>query len=225
MKEKKLLLAYCLIGASFTGTIDSVAIATPAINQNYTHSQNNLAQAPELSKAVLTLQDLPSGFTQASSLEDNFKNRMSQQKGMKPETVFAFQKMDSQQFQLILGFTMQGPVELDRASFDTYFRNSDFAQKFVTSLNKGNQASFSNVTLQPLPDNVGKFSAGWTTRGTMGGIPMRLDAGIFGRGKLVSCLLTLYVEGNNSTVPLNDLARKLDDRLIDLMPSAAEPSQ
>jgi hypothetical protein len=220
MKEKKSILACLLIGASLTSAINSVASATPAIDRIYAQSQNNPNQTPNLSKAVLTLQDLPPGFTQVSSIEDGFKNRMRQQNGLKPESVFAFQKIDRQQFQLVLGFTIQGPVEIDRASFDNYFRKSDFAQSFVATLNKGNQANFRNVVAQPLPDNIGKFSAGWTTQGTMEGIPMRMDAGIFGRGKLVACLLTLYVEGNNSIVPMSELARKLDDRIIQLSPPA-----
>lgn len=225
MKEKQSLVTCLLIVASLIGAIDSGAIATFAIDRSYAQSQNNPAATPDLSKAVLTLQDLPPGFTQESSQEDKFRKQMSQQKGFQPETVFAFQKIDSQQFQLVLGFTLLAPVEIDRASFDAYFPKSEFAQNFVAVLNKGNQANFGNVVAQPLPDNIGKFSAGWTSGGIMGGIPMRMEVRIFGRGKLVSCLLTMYVEGNTSTVPISELARKLDDRIIELIPPASGASQ
>jgi hypothetical protein len=216
MKEYKSLLAYLLVSASLTSAINSAAIASTAIDRNYAQSQNNPAPTLDLSKATLTLQDLPPGFTKESAQEDNFKKQISQQKDFKPETVFAFQKVDSKYFQLVLGFTLLAPVEIDRASFDASFPKSEFAQNFVTALNEGNQVNFSKVVEQPLPDNIGQFSAGWTSRGTMEGIPMRIDVGIFGRGKLVSCLLTLYVEGNSSTVPISELARKLDNRIIQL---------
>ncbi|NJM60892.1 MAG: hypothetical protein HC849_12890 [Oscillatoriales cyanobacterium RU_3_3] len=226
MKEKKLLLACWLIGASLTGAINSGSIAKVAIDRSYTRSPNSLAQTQDLSKATLTLQDLPPGFTREVSQEENFKNMLNQkQRGFKPETVFAFQNIVQQKyFQLVLGFTVLAPGELDRAGFDAVLSEYNFAEKLTAALKDGNSANLGKVTTLPLPDNLGKFSAGWTVRGTMQGIPVRMDVGIFGRGKLVAALLTLYVEGNNSIVPIEGLARKLDDRLIELMPpTSTEP--
>lgn len=227
MKEKKLLLACWLIGASLTGAINSGAIATFAIDRSYAQSQNNPAQTPDLSKATLTLQDLPPGFTREASQEENFKNMLNQkQGGFKPETVFAFQNIVQQKyFQLVLGFTVLAPAELDRAGFDAVLSEYNFDQKLTAALKEGNSANLGKVTTLPLPDNLGKFSAGWTVRGTMQGIPVRMDIGVFGRGKLVAALLTLYVEGNYSIVPISDLARKLDDRIIEVMPPTSTETQ
>ena len=231
MKNKS-ILACLLMGASLTSAINSMAIATAAIDRTYAQSQNPPAPTPDFSKATLTLQDFPPGFTPASFIEgqeEQGKNDLGKLIGeFKPESIFGFENKintSNKQYQFVLGITGQIPETLDRASFDAYASQNNFARQFITKLNEDKEFNFSNVTALPLPDNIGQFSAGWTSRGTIQGVPVRLDAAMFGRGKLVACLLTLYLEGNNSIVPISELARKLDDRIIQLSPPAETQRQ
>lgn len=225
MKKQITISLFLVIAAILTDGFTLRAIASSVNALNPIQPRNIVAQSPDLSKAILTLQDLPSGFKDMSAEAESLKKQLNNEKEFKAESVFAFQKSDEKQFQLIVGFTMPMPTRIDQASFDTSIRQQDFAQEFLKGLNEGSKGDFANITPLPLGQNIGDASAGWMTKGQMNGIPMRFEMAVFRRGNLGAMLMILYLEGDSPSIAVADAARKLDSRIVELNPSPATQPQ
>lgn len=221
--KKQLTVSVCLvISAILTEgfTLGASANSVTALNQIQPTIQptNIAATTPDLPKAVLTLQDLPSGFKDMSGEAESLKKQLNNSNEVKAENVFAFQKSDDKQFQLIVGFTMPMLSRIEQASFDSSIRQQDFAQEFLKGLNEGSQGDFSNITSSPMGENIGDASAKWVTKGQLNGIPMRLEMAVFRRGNLGAMLMILYLDGESPSIAIADAARRLDSRIVELSP-------
>ncbi|OCQ94713.1 hypothetical protein BCD67_04420 [Oscillatoriales cyanobacterium USR001] len=222
--KKQLAISFCLFnlailnnGATLSAQANSKIILTPI------QSPKIAADNTNLSKNILTLQDLPPGFTEAEV--GSLKNELTQNKDFKPESVFAYQKNDDKNFQLILGFTMQIPTQLDQNSFDNYLRQGDFAKAFLQGLNDRQMPQFSSPIPLSLGENIGEISAGWLTKGQLENITMRVDMAVFRRGNLGAILMTFYLDGKTPSIEIAEAARKLDRRIIELNPSVQTQPQ
>ncbi len=67
MKKKVCILGCLLISSTFGGGLAQKSIANPGVASSKTQLADILPVAADLSNVVLTLQDLPPGFTEASS--------------------------------------------------------------------------------------------------------------------------------------------------------------
>lgn len=216
MKKQLTVSVFLLISAILTDGFTLRAIASSVNVFNPIQSRNIVAQEPDLSQAILTLEDLPPGFKDMSGEADSLKKQLNNGTEIKAENVFAFQKSDDKQFQLIVGFTMPMLTRIDQASFDSLIRQQDFAQEFLKGLNEGSQGDFSNITSSPMGENIGDTSAKWVTKGQLNGIPMRLEMAVFRRGNLGAMLMILYLDGESPSIAIADAARKLDSRIVEL---------
>lgn len=195
-----------------------MSIANPGVTRSNTQSADIPAPGGDLSNLVLTLQDLPPGFTEMSSGAAKFKNQLS-----KPASDFAYQKIDDKQFQLLIGFTMQLSDAIQQAGFDQAIREGTVAKAFFEGLNSNKESQFTNPTALTLPDNTGEVSAGWTTQGKIENIPMNVDCAIFRRGKIGAFMATIYLDGMKPTITISEAARKLDSRMMELKPDLTKP--
>ena len=92
MKKKFVLLVCLLITAALGGRFGEVSIASPAIDRSHILSADIADPAADLSSLVLTLQDLPPGFTEMSSdYVASLRNQLSQGRQFKPASIFAYQ--------------------------------------------------------------------------------------------------------------------------------------
>lgn len=223
MNKKACILACLLISSILGGGLEQMSIANPGVTRNNTQSADIPAPGGDLSNLVLTLQDLPPGFTEMSSGAANFKNQLSQIPSFKPTSVFAYQKIDDKQFQLLIGFTTQLSDPMQQANFDQAIREGTVAKAFSESLNSNKESQFTNPTALTLPDNTGEVSAGWTTQGKIENIPMNVDCAIFRRGKIGAFMATIYLDGMKPTITVSDAARKLDSRMMELKPDLTKP--
>ncbi|MBD1813475.1 hypothetical protein NDA07_23750 [Microcoleus vaginatus DQ-U2] len=151
MKKKVVLLVCLLISAALGGGFSEVSIATKAIDRSNILSADIPTPAGDLSNLVLTLQDLPAGFTEMPPA--TIQKLVSRLNRLKTGSVFAYQKNDDQQFQIVGGFTTPLPNRIDRATFDAQIREGSFAQQFSQRLNSGNnEYQFANLTALTLED-------------------------------------------------------------------------
>jgi len=219
MKKQLTVSLFLLICTILADGFTLSAIATPKIAVSRTQPTNIAAEPPALSKAALTLQDLPSGFTDISESGqiEALKKQLSEVRGLNVESIFAFQKRDDKPIQLIIGFAMQLPTQSDRASFDASIRQGLFAQEVLSSLNK-TESQFANLTSLPQSDDIGDVSGGWTTTGKIKDLPTSIDVAVFRRGNLGAFLITFYFEGDSPSIAIADAARKLDSRMVELVP-------
>jgi hypothetical protein len=146
-------LVCLLISAGWGGAVGEKSIAIAVRSLPNTLSADIPTPAAELSKLVLTLQDLPAGFREFPTAA--FQQLVSRIQSFKPASVFAYNKSDDQQYRVIIGFTMQVPNQIDLAKFDAEIREESFAQELSKGLNGVSpEGRFPNVTpLNPRRSN------------------------------------------------------------------------
>lgn len=222
MKKKVVLLVCLLISAALGGGFGKVSIATPVRDRSNTLSADIPTPPADLSGLVLTLQDLPAGFKEMPTAV--MKKLASDLARLKPASLFGYQKSDEEQFQSIIGFTMQIPDQIELAQFDAEIRKGNFAQEFSKSLNGGSpEDHFPNVTPLTLEDRIGEISGAWTSKGRIQGKPVNAEFAVFRRGKIVSFLMLMYLNGKKPAITMSSAARQLDKRIMELKPDLTQP--
>ena len=205
--------------STFGGGLAQKSIANPGVASSKTQLADiSPAVAADLSNVVLTLQDLPPGFTEASSLA-SLKN-LFQNSGFKPASLFAYQKIDSKLFELqfLIGFTVQLSDPIQQARFDQAIGERSFAKAVSQGLNRNKESQFAPPAALTLQDKIGEVSAGWRSQGKIENIPMNVDLALFRRGQIGVFMATLYLDGTKPTITISEAARKFDSRMMELKP-------
>ena len=226
MKKKACILACLLIGATVGGGLEQRSIANPAVFDSKTQAADISEPGGELSNLILTLQDLPPGFTEMSPDEvANFRNQLTQGPAFQPGSVFGYQKIDRNlfQFQMLIGFTVQLSEPMQQANFDKAIREGTAAKAFYEGLNSKKELQFTNPSALTLPDNIGEVSAGWRSQGKIENIPMNVDMTLFRRGKIGAFTTIFYIDGTKPSITISEAARKLDSRMMELKPDLTKP--
>ena len=226
MKKKVVLLVCLLISAALGGGFCEVSIATKAINRSNILSADIPDPAPDLSSLVLTLQDLPPGFTEMpSDYVASLRNKLSQGPEFKAASIFAYQKIDSKllELQLLIGFTFQLSDPTLQAAFDQGMGEGIFAKAFTQGLNDDKELQFSPPATLTLQDKIGEVSAGWRSQGKVENIPMNVDLALFRRGQIGVVMATIYLDGTKPTITISEAGRKFDSRMMELKPDLTQP--
>jgi hypothetical protein len=226
MKKKVVLLVCLLISAALGGRFCEVSIATKAINRSNILSADIPDPAPDLSSLVLTLQDLPPGFTEMpSDYVASLRNKLSQGPEFKAASIFAYQKIDSKllELQLLIGFTFQLSDPTLQAAFDQGMGEGIFAKAFTQGLNDDKELQFSPPATLTLQDKIGEVSAGWRSQGKVENIPMNVDLALFRRGQIGVVMATIYLDGTKPTITISEAGRKFDSRMMELKPDLTQP--
>jgi len=226
MKKKVVLLVCLLISAGLGGGFCEVSIATKAIDRSNILSADIPEPAADLSSLVLTLQDLPPGFTEMSSdYVASLRNQLSQGPDFKPASIFAYQKIDRKLFelQLLIGFTVQLPDPTQQATFDQAIGEGIVAKAFSQGLNSNKESPFTHPAALTLQDKIGEVSAGWRSQGKVENIPMNVDLALFRRGQIGVVMATIYLDGTKPTITISEAGRKFDSRMMELKPDLTQP--
>jgi hypothetical protein len=214
MKKKVVLLVCLLISAGLGGGFCEVSIATKAIDRSNILSADIPDPAADLSSLVLTLQDLPPGFTEMSSDDvASFRNQLSQG----PD----FPKLFELQF--LRGFTVQLSDPIQQATFDRAIREGMAAKAFSQGLNSNKESPFTHPAALTLQDKIGEVSAGHRSQGKIENIPMNVDMTLFRRGKIGVFMTAIYLDGAKPTITISEAARKFDSRMMELKPDLTQP--
>lgn len=186
-----------------------------------------IAAEPSASEpATLTLQDLPPGFTtlppelaaEVASRLESLKQQLGQA-NLKPEKFFAF--VNPQNFQVVLGFTGKFPSESEQASFDTSLQQlqQPEAQQLLLSQLQGKLQGFGGLQVteyEAIPElnNLANASTGVGFGLEMQGQPLRLDVAAFRRNGVGAFTAVMYAKGEQPTIEVGDVARKLDEQIV-----------
>ena len=226
MKKKVVLLVCLLISAALGGGFCEVSIATKAIDRSNILSADIPDPAADLSSLVLTLQDLPPGFTEMpSDYVASLRNKLSQGPEFKAASIFAYQKIDSKllELQLLIGFTFQLSDPTLQAAFDQGMGEGIFAKAFTQGLNDDKELQFSPPATLTLQDKIGEVSAGWRSQGKVENIPMNVDLALFRRGQIGVVMATIYLDGTKPTITISEAGSKFDSRMMQLKPDLTQP--
>jgi hypothetical protein len=216
-----------LISAALGGAFCEESIATKAIDRSNILSADIPDPAADLSGLVLTLQDLPPGFTEMSSDDvANFRNQLSQGPDFKPASLFAYQKIDPKlsEIQFLIGFTVQLSDPIQQATFDRAIGEGMAAKAFSQGLNSNKESPFTDPAALTLQDKIGEVSAGWRSQGKIENIiPMNADLAMFRRGQIGVFMASIYLDGAKPTITISEAGRKFDSRIMELRPDLTQP--
>ena len=170
---------------------------------------------PDLSDAVLTLDDLPPDFADMPLEQLGLTPEDLSGEGFEAESVFAF--LEPSTFQLIMGFTLLVPDTIQQAGFDLALRNPEF----LLNLFVGGMGATEVVEQQELPDlnNIGAASTGLTVVADLEGISMRIDMVVFRTGLAGAMVMLVYPDGVDPDISIGELARRLEERLAEAVSS------
>jgi hypothetical protein len=214
-----------LISAALGGGFGEVSIATKAIDRSHILSADIPDPAADLSSLVLTLQDLPPGFTEMPShYVVSLRNQLSQGPNFKPASIFAYQKIDRKllEFQLLIGFTLQLPDPTLQARFDQTIGEGIGTKAFSQGLNSNQESPFTHPAALTLQDRIGEVSAGWRSQGKIKNIPMNVDMALFRRGQIGVFMATIYLDDTKPTITISEAGRKFDSRMMELKPDLTQ---
>ena len=169
---------------------------------------------PDLSDAVLTLQDLPSGFEEMPLAELGMTEADLSQEDFAVESLFAF--LEAEHFEMVMGFTALLPTGVEQAGFNVVLRHPDVLLELMI----GGMGAVDVLEQKELPDldDIGDVSVGLTVAVDIEGIPMRIDVVVFRRDVVGAVVLVMYIDGDVPVVPVGDVARKLDNRIVEVLP-------
>lgn len=164
---------------------------------------------PDISSAILRLDDLPSGFEEINLEEigmtlDDFSNETFQ-----PEEAFLFINMRN--FQMVFGFNFLLIENLDRAAFDLGMSQPE---RTLPALVDGMGPE--NVQDEKILDgieDIGDVQIGMTMLANMEDVPVQVDILMFRRDIIGAMLMSMVLEGHSPGITIHELGLKLDQHI------------
>jgi len=173
---------------------------------------------PDISGVVLTLEDLPPGFEEIPPEEFGLSKEDMSDDEFFVENIFLFMQVEP--IELIMGFSILIPSTLDQLSFDVALTQPElFMDSFLMAFELGD-----GNDVRELPDLAiyGDTSTGFTSAADMGlGMVMRMDVAVIRRDFVGAILIIMYIDGETPVVTIDEIASKMDERIIEVLP----PSQ
>lgn len=173
------------------------------------------APLPDLSDAVLTLDDLPPGFAVMPPEQLGLTPEDLSGEGFEAESVFTF--LEPSTFQLIMGFTILVPDTIQQAGFDLALRNPEF----LLNQFAGGMGATAVIEQQALPDldDIGDASTGLTVVADLEGISMRIDMVVFRTGLAGAMVMLMYPDGVDPDISIGETAHRLEEKLAEVLSS------
>jgi hypothetical protein len=172
---------------------------------------------------TITKEDLPPGFEEELFLKNVMEKSMSSMKG--EFSAFAFIKNQKSPIQ-IMGLIQELPpfsTQKEKEDFDKFMQTDFLANVFVSSLTRPGETVPKAEPLI-LTKKFGDAAKGWTTQTKIKDISSRLDVVTFRRDKFFGFVVFMYVIDLKPTLNISDIAGKMDQRLMTIMPTIT-PSQ
>lgn len=196
--------------------------------QSAPQAQLKQQQEPASGVVKLTQADLPTGFQE---LPPEFKSVLaSQLAAFKPpqtrnpvplDNIFAF--VEPNNLQTVFGFSdkLESPVTAE--TFDAGLQQLQQPQLMAQAIDKLKQrlqkvpgVEIVDYKLLTPQQNLGNRSVGMTLAMKMRNLPtpLRMDITVFRRGKIIAATGVGYMDNTKPVVYVNDLAAKLDSRIV-----------
>ncbi len=176
-----------------------------------------LAQTPNFSQLVLTVQDLPKSFQAMPQADLEQLRRDLTQEDFPVASVFAF--MDPNNFELVMGITTQIQSPAEQQDFDRTLNQPAVLQAMLTE----GLGQTEIKGQQPLTNlnNIGNSAGGVSLDVDLEGVPARLDIIAFRRDVVGAFVFVMYLNEETPVMPAAEVARKLDERVVKMLNTAA----
>jgi hypothetical protein len=164
---------------------------------------------PDLSSAVLKLEDLPPGFEEFTLADMGMTLDDFSDENFQPEEVFIF--INSQDFQMVFGFNFLLTNKLDRAAFDVGISQPDVTLPALIN-GMGSENVQDEKILEGFED-VGEKRIGMSMIADMEGVPLQVEVLMFRREAVGAIVMSMVLEGDSPNITLHDLGLKLDQNI------------
>jgi len=232
MRKSVLLVIGAIAGVTWTGAavqvtpmpefFFQVAIAQAAPLFTSLRSPFAAVEPPSATKPTLQLEDLPAGFQPLSGAELADLSQSLAEGDYHTESLFAFQ--ETEHFEYIIGFTTALPTPEAQAAFDAELRQTDFLEEFAKGFKQGAAGiGISQKGALPHLEGIGNAIAGLGMTSNIQSIPMRIDLVIFRREQVGAFLWIMYLDGDKPVIPVDQVAQKLDERILAAAKAAQAP--
>ena len=173
------------------------------------------ASAPDLTGAVLTLDDLPDGFEPIDPEAYGFSSEELGEYGIEVDSAFAFLKKAPPE--VVGGFTTYlEPTSFKRVLFSVMLNQPELVLAMLAS--REGIAGNTEPTELDIGDDVGTARTGITGTFTVPeGTSMRIDLVIFQRDTAGVVVSVVYVDGSVPAVSAGVVARTLDVRITETL--------
>lgn len=235
---KKVLLTLSLLCGVILASSHPQAALSSTITQPVTQPSmaaivtEMVAQNQASSNLKLTLEDLPPGFQElppalageiATKL-NSFRQQLALA-NIKPEDFVAF--VNPQNFQVVIGVTGNLAKAQEQASFDANLQQlkKPAVQEQLLGQLRQELKSFGGVEVvnyNSLSDlnKLANASTGFGVDLNVLGQPARMDMAVFRRNAVGAFTAVMYLNGQEPTVLVGDVARKLDGKIVKSSPTA-----
>jgi hypothetical protein len=185
-----------------------VSTSTPAGPPTQVPTETPLPE-PDISSAVLTLDDLPSGFEEYNLEEMGMSVDDFSDENFRPEEVFIF--INPQDFQMVFGFNFLLTERFDRAAFDLGMSQPELTLPAL--VNGMGSENIQNEKILEGMEDVGDVQIGMTMIANMEGMPAQVDILMFRRDVVGAMVMSMVLEGQSPNITLHELGRKLDQHI------------
>lgn len=163
---------------------------------------------PDYSKAILLLEDLPSGF---EDISDAFP---ADQQGYKSLGNYAYG--NSRIGQIIVGNTVLLNGSADKFSFKMFANNPELIAKTIIG-------EAENVTINDtfVMEHIGESCVGFRGEMKVEGVVFNIEFAILQRGNLGAFVANFYIPPNRPALKIEDLMEILDGHFMEIFPAEA----
>jgi hypothetical protein len=177
--------------------------------------------APDLSTAVLTIDDLPAGFVPATGNTQEFDfNKLYPAIDIHPVGQFVFYEINQQQY--VVGWTFAFATSAERENFDmlvvhpnAMFYSAGKPQATPETL-KGSELGNSSP--------IGELSTGWASLASSDGKEANSDVVLFSHKNFGGIVEVFYDPKQTPVIGAWMAARELDDRIMDVTVNGPVPT-
>lgn len=173
---------------------------------------------PDLSSAVLTIDDLPAGFVPISPGDERNLDFSTLFPSLDLRPTNQFLMVNAQKEQIVAGWTFVFPTPAERENFDHLITHPD---ALLDTL-KGSGPAAAGVTPSKLEKSspVGELSAGWSVS-----TDSNRDIMLFAHKNFGGMVLVAYGSGQTPVIEVSEVAQKLDNRIMDVLVNGPIPTQ
>lgn len=205
-----------LLTTSLFTTLLFASTPVSAEVQLQTHKAQTVAIAQAAnsarSTALVTLQDLPTGFKPLAEADFKEMSRDLTEGDYPAQGLFAFQ--EDKHFEYVMGFTTPLPTRLEQVAFDKEIEKSSFFDEWAKGFVEGaGDAEISEQTVLTGLEGIGDAIAGRSFVASIAGIPLRIEMVLFRRAEVGAFAWVMYIDGDQPVVPIEQVAQKMDSRL------------
>ena len=221
----RLILMAMVLSGVLLGLISAPAMASPRLAAPLRQEETSEEESPDLSGVILNLEDMPPGFEE---LQENQKEAMTTalaQMGralgsgsrIRTQNATGYWNADPANIQMVVSLLISPLSEVEQKNFDNTIQKPDQLLVLLARMLGSNTEAEQLAGM----DDIGETSFAFSVLASTSGLDIRMEVIAARRGEVVEQILVAYLDGQQPAADVHEIARVLDDRLVQVVPPPA----